>query len=580
MVTDFPIQGILDQLVLRIVDVLPITAAGVTLISPGAVPRYVAASSDAALRFERFQTDLDEGPCVLAYQTGTAVAVPNLLEEDRFPQFGPRAFAEGLAAVFTFPLRNGGAQMGALDLYRDTPGSLDAGTMEAAQTLADVAAAYLLNAQARVDLQESSDRSRVSETRHRRLAAQLAAAQHLAGVGSWEWDIDADSLSWSDELCRIFGIEPGEAPPTYSGYLNAFHPVDRDRADRAIKRAIAKGESFAFDHRVQLPDGSERVVRTRGDVTAGQGGVADVIGTSQDVTDLETADILRELAVFALRDELTGLHNRRGFVTLADHLIEVAGCVGGSVALLFIDVDGMKSINDTHGHGDGDRALVEVARFLLRTIRSSDVVARVGGDEFCILMLGTGTETDSAVDRVVGALRLGPPSTERSCRPSLSVGVAWMKAGSGTSLDELMSRADRAMYEDKRSRRRRARVLIIDDEANLRLLAALSLGGNYEVTTAATGGAGLAAMMEQLPDLLLLDLGLPDMHGSEVLRRLRAGPGGDRVSVIVVTGATGGTDEFRSLEQGVDDFIVKPFDFDVLEARMRNVLGRSLSPRA
>ncbi|MDQ6724624.1 MAG: EAL domain-containing protein [Actinomycetota bacterium] len=162
MVTDFPIQGILDQLVRRIVDILPITAAGVTLISPGSDPRYVAASDESALRFEQLQTELGEGPCLAAYQLGQAVSVPDLRTEGRFPVFTPRALAAGLVAVFTFPLRNANDQLGALDLYRDTPGPLDAEAMTAAQTLADVAAAYLLNAQARAALQDSSDRSRES----------------------------------------------------------------------------------------------------------------------------------------------------------------------------------------------------------------------------------------------------------------------------------------------------------------------------------------------------------------------------------------------------------------------------------
>ena len=157
--TDFPIQGILDHLVKRIVDVLPITAAGVTLISPDADPRYVAASDASALRFEELQTELGEGPCLAAYHTGEAVSVADLSDDPRFPSFAPRALEAGLAAVFTFPLRSGNAQLGALDLYRDTAGPLDAAAMVAAQTLADVAAAYLLNAQARADLRESSDRS-------------------------------------------------------------------------------------------------------------------------------------------------------------------------------------------------------------------------------------------------------------------------------------------------------------------------------------------------------------------------------------------------------------------------------------
>ncbi len=101
MVTDFPIQAILDHPVVRIVEVLPISAAGVTLIAPGSDPRYVAASDDSALRFEVLQSEVGEGPCLAAYETGEAVAVPNLADDDRFPKFSPRALEAGLVPVFT-----------------------------------------------------------------------------------------------------------------------------------------------------------------------------------------------------------------------------------------------------------------------------------------------------------------------------------------------------------------------------------------------------------------------------------------------------------------------------------------------
>jgi diguanylate cyclase (GGDEF)-like protein len=160
MVTDFPIQAILDHLVERIVEVLPITAAGVTLISPGVEPRYVAASSPAALRFEKLQSELAQGPCLLAYESGDPVSVPDMAKETRFSNFVARAADAGLAAVFTLPLRYGDRRIGALDLYRETPGELDGKTMAAAQTLADVTTAYIINAEARAELRDASRRSR------------------------------------------------------------------------------------------------------------------------------------------------------------------------------------------------------------------------------------------------------------------------------------------------------------------------------------------------------------------------------------------------------------------------------------
>jgi diguanylate cyclase (GGDEF)-like protein len=157
ILTDFPVEAILGHLVQRIVDVLPISAAGVTLISGGADPFYVAASDASALQFEQLQSELGEGPCLAAYETGDAVSVPDLQSDEQFPVFGPRALEIGLRAVFTFPLREQDKRLGALDLYRDEPGPLDDRAMASAQTLADVASAYILNARSRAELQVAAN---------------------------------------------------------------------------------------------------------------------------------------------------------------------------------------------------------------------------------------------------------------------------------------------------------------------------------------------------------------------------------------------------------------------------------------
>ena len=177
MVTDFTIQTILDHLVVRIVDVLPIDAAGVTLIAPGEAPLYVAASDDAARLFEQLQTELVEGPCLEAYRRNIAVSVPDLACDGRFPSFAERALAQELAAVFTFPLRHGEFQLGALDLYRSVSGPLDDEALSAAQILADVAAAYIVNARTREELQESS-----TLARHTSLHDQLTGLSNRLGL--------------------------------------------------------------------------------------------------------------------------------------------------------------------------------------------------------------------------------------------------------------------------------------------------------------------------------------------------------------------------------------------------------------
>jgi len=148
---DFPLEAVLAHLTERVLDVVPVTGAGVTLISAGVNPHTLAASDDRARHFEELQTTLNEGPCLAAWESGLAVAVPDLRLDDRFPVFATQALESGLGGVFTFPIRRGSRRIGALDLYCDRPGPLSEGSMVAAQTLADVAAAYLCSAQARTD---------------------------------------------------------------------------------------------------------------------------------------------------------------------------------------------------------------------------------------------------------------------------------------------------------------------------------------------------------------------------------------------------------------------------------------------
>jgi len=344
LVTDFPIQAILDHLVERIVTILPITGAGVTVISPDTAPHYVAASDESALRFEALQSELGEGPCMAAYQTGRSVSVPDLRSETRFPTFVAGALETGLAAVFTFPLRSGAEQLGALDLYRTTPGQLDAEAMDAAQVLADVAAAYLINAQARTDLRESADRSR-----------EQALHDPLTGLPN-----------------RILLFER----------LN--HAVLRNRRSRQI------------------------------------------------------------------------------------------------AAVLFVDLDRFKVINDVYGHSVGDELLVAVAERLRKVLRPDDTLARLSGDEFVVLSedldgrteLDVRDQVDAIAARICAAIAAPFILSDTAIEVTASVGIAFSRPGARTS-EQLLEAADAAMYQAKRNGGARHQIVdlreqsLADDRAGL-----------------------------------------------------------------------------------------------------------------
>lgn len=179
----------------------------------------------------------------------------------------------------------------------------------------------------------------------------------------------------------------------------------------------------------------------------------------------EEVEILRDLAAMiereiaalelAMTDDLTGISNRRGFLQLGGKVLQVCRRRGMPAVVVAVDVDEMKAINDlSGGHAEGDRALVEVAELLCSTFRGSDVIARVGGDEFCVLLTGVAaTDAEVAVDRLAGAVAEHNARADRRQPLSLSVGRAGFDPGVPGDLADLLARADQAMYSDKRARR-------------------------------------------------------------------------------------------------------------------------------
>lgn len=156
------------------------------------------------------------------------------------------------------------------------------------------------------------------------------------------------------------------------------------------------------------------------------------------------------LAELALVDDVTGLHNRRSFILLAEQALKEAIRAGRPVIALFLDVDGLKSINDNHGHGEGNRALRLVAGALRAACRGSDIIGRLSGDEFAIL-LAEATELDGLEGRV--RCRVAEAAADVSYPLSVSLGVAHCEACTGCTLTDLFERADRAMYREKSAKR-------------------------------------------------------------------------------------------------------------------------------
>jgi diguanylate cyclase (GGDEF)-like protein/PAS domain S-box-containing protein len=190
-----------------------------------------------------------------------------------------------------------------------------------------------------------------------------------------------------------------------------------------------------------------------------QGKALEIHTASRDVTERRDAvarldAYAQELKSLSLRDELTALYNRRGFLEVANQTHALAIREGRPAALLFVDLNGMKRINDELGHDQGDAALVDAARVLSETLRGCDTVARLGGDEFVAFVLDV---TPKHVDAVRGRLReladIRVAEHDRPFRLSMSVGAAYLPVGSTSSIEALLDEADQAMYLQKNARR-------------------------------------------------------------------------------------------------------------------------------
>lgn len=165
---------------------------------------------------------------------------------------------------------------------------------------------------------------------------------------------------------------------------------------------------------------------------------------------------LRELRNLSLVDELTGLHNRRGFITLGTRHLELAARTGRHCTVFYVDLDGMKQINDEHGHAEGDSALRAAAEVLRRSFRASDILGRLGGDEFAALGTNSPPEPpQSVLDRIREEVRRFNAAAARPWALSLSVGTARFVHGVDITIEDLLSQADKGMYQDKTKRRRK-----------------------------------------------------------------------------------------------------------------------------
>ena len=414
------------------------------------------------------------------------------------------------------------------------------------------------------------------ETQLRERELILNQAQHVARLGSWSWNAESDDTWWSDELYRIAGLSPRQAPPRFRHQRHLFTPESYDRLRKASKVMLAKGTPYSLELTLLRPNGEQRLVQARGEgLQSDDGRITRLVGVFNDITEQRLAeetsswrnDMLNRIAAMgriggfelyvgtqvlhwtdenyrihgiapgtpltlgttlpsycpesrdrlvdtfermvaerqhertieacfytsddrriwlritgrlelrdgvpyritgltqditeeheagerieqlAHYDTLTGLPNRFLFRQRADEAIVNARREGKPLALLFMDLDRFKFVNDTQGHEAGDRLLQEVAGRLRACVRGTDTVGRLGGDEFLVLLREVARPEDAAIVARKIIATIGEPVNIGGveARVGCSIGIALLAENEGT-LDSLLRAADTAMYAAK-----------------------------------------------------------------------------------------------------------------------------------
>jgi len=277
----------------------------------------------------------------------------------------------------------------------------------------------------------------------------LKDAQRIASVGSWEYDVQNDKLILSDEIFRILGMKKNDNL-TFEQFIKLVSDEDKDMFKDIIEDAIEKGATFNIKYKILNKRKKFVYVRTKGKVRKKSSGEIKLTAVTLDITnDTHNKQVIEQLAYY---DSLTKLPNRVLFRDRAIIAIKNAKRHNTKIAIMFLDLDNFKNVNDTLGHSVGDQLLIHVSKLLEDILRDNDTVSRVGGDEFTILLTDIHSQKDAELiaEKIFEALAGDHKISGYELLISTSIGIA-LFPDTGDNIDSLIRNADTAMYEAKKN---------------------------------------------------------------------------------------------------------------------------------
>ncbi|AWN38707.1 sensor domain-containing diguanylate cyclase [Methylobacterium radiodurans] len=405
--------------------------------------------------------------CPVVFETEAPLMVADARLDPRFAASPHVTGSPGIRYYAGVPLRisrdDGDAvTIGALCVLDDKPRATSAAASAAdlaiLSELACAAEALLEARRVALRAAEAAEDLRRTVEHLERERRQFKQAERMADMGSWRYDLQERRPTWSDGIFAIHEL-PVSAGVPKAGLLDFLPPPDRARFLDAVRRALDTGEPFDLDIDFVTARGTRRRVRCMGELELSKGIPAALVGLMQDITERHRME--QRLLHHARTDDLTQLSNRAAFNQLLDDGLRDARARGREVAVLLIDLDGFKAVNDALGHAAGDAVLRRVADRLRAPYLAACTPARLGGDEFAVLVPAAvgRAALDPLVQRLLRDLHIIVDGPGRIASVTGTIGVAWSGDATG-GREEILRHADAALYEAKRACKGTARTYI------------------------------------------------------------------------------------------------------------------------
>jgi diguanylate cyclase (GGDEF)-like protein/PAS domain S-box-containing protein len=438
-----------DALVALAAEMLGCPNALLTLVDSERL--WIKAASDG----ERGEISREVGMCSYTIQSQSPLVIEDLAGDIRFAANPFTQRPDGIRFYAGAPVHakdEHGEQyaIGSICVVDTVPRSLnDAGrkALTHLATLAEAMIAARSAARQAIAIATTADRQAAALARQDRVFRQ---AERMAAIGSWRVTLADDKLQWSDGVYRIHGLPVGDMldMPVAMGF---YPPHARDELNASLRQTIETGAPFDIEVDFKTAQGEQRRVRVLGECETVEGQTVALVGVFQDVTERHALEV--NLRRSANTDSLTGIANRAAFDRALDAAMTRSHADGTPLLLALVDLDGFKAINDTLGHTAGDDVLRGVGRILKSPWLKNSFAARVGGDEFAILIEDPGmtANPEYICSRLEEALRF----------PVALNGLAMVSAGTVgiTALDrdchsvrDFIHRADTILYKAKRAR--------------------------------------------------------------------------------------------------------------------------------